>query len=352
MSKVYSAEELRTFTSCSMQYHLRYRLGLPWFEASPGAAYTTVARRTVQAFTSTLMTTGSLQAAGKTASAAITLGVDRVNRAFRRIRRVSIDLRFWTLSIVRTLVVYLNENMEFCVGHSIPVEVEITVPHVETFWVSANLTAIFKMKDGTMVAHLQDSPPTLLSKPAWDAFELGATIAASAAIEERVEHLVLPEGPLVVKANDLRDFQLVASNAMRGIASGAAYPSANAYTCAHCPYRTVCTASLASSDVVDHRPKLLKALEREHSTNLFYTDAVKQTDWLDSITPKKPLAFDRNFEVGSTVLDRASNRPIVKVPPDPIDQPAYGSIPSQPGQGAVRGGGSPLPPDDVEVVGD
>lgn len=352
MIKTYTTEELRTFAFCSMQHHLRYRLGLPWFEASSGVAYTTLLRKSVYGFSRSLMANGSLTASGRFAANIISDGVKKISRAFPKIRLHSKGARFWVAAAVRTLVAYVSKDFEYAIGYGIPVSTPISLPGTPPFQVSGIIDAAFMKKDHAMIAHLQESPKCLPARPSWDAFDFGVAVSSSYELEEDVQHLVVPGGPVPVRANDLRDFQLAATSVVRGIEAAVAIPQGNRTRCDTCPYVSVCSPSLSAGDAANRKDELVARINQTAEINEFARESIEELNWIDSVVPNTERQSENKIQISRTILDEATLRPILKVPPDPTDQPAYGSIPSRPGQGAETEGGTPPEPDDVEVLGE
>jgi len=268
-----SMAELLSFGYCSMQHHLRFRLGLPWFPGSAEAGVARVARRAVLEFMSLQKqgrdgSTFQRRMSGRSTIAIVNLGFEKLYEAF--------PTRAVTIEGARSPIMMAISSTKKIFVHPVDEMVGTNIPYIETVRqgdtvvsVKGFVDAVFYRKAGQLSEQIVVLTVISNQDPLED-------LVNYRGIREGFAHLCVRKGlkqasniPVFQKtlpvfvARDAKaprdeyegirprhstkahQFRTVVLEAAKGIGAGFAIPTGHPQRCTACPYGSVCTAKLA-----------------------------------------------------------------------------------------------------------
>ncbi len=267
-----SMEEVRTFMFCPMQYHLRYRLGFPWFEASMETGIATVIRQTHLTYFR-LESTGARDSLARTEQT-LAEGIRRLTAAYPA-RTASLITKQYEVAaaMLVTAELYVPGRDEVIAG-DLPVETWVQKGNKSNtkIRVTGTLDAVYNqfVKQPTRrvvgLTFVSSADPfedfvrfprlragfahSVLRKiePRYDVQVVHRTIPTVRAVWRQLNIMSRrPPVPEAVGPKDQKMFRVAVQNVQDGIDSGYALPAAEAKKCKHCPYDSVCDYGLASA---------------------------------------------------------------------------------------------------------
>jgi len=255
-------QALATAGFCSMQYHLRYRHGFPWFPASYEVAVAQSLRDAASHLLLARMGPPSQRKKGVLAAAAMfKRGFELATKLEHVTRTAVTDATTRTNGLLGLTVLdqqAIVHGRDRVVGVDLPYTVEVS----EDLKVSGTIDAVYEyMHESTAPAtvflthmNLDDPLEDLVN---WGNLKRGfalRTIADGSRYAMRVRFLEFGamhgKAPTKFSNPELSakdSFDALATNVSKLISSGAAVPTMAPEKCAHCPYKSVCSPLLASS---------------------------------------------------------------------------------------------------------
>jgi hypothetical protein len=259
----YRLLELATYGYCSMQYHLRFGLKLPWVAASPEVAFAAVTRETVREYFRCLGVRELRQRARKNMEGVLDRGLDLIAKHFRNvaIRRRKFDL----ILAMRDAESVFHPGRDTPVGFD--VKTTVGVPSDETILVEGALDFVMWRHAGTPLetavgfsfVNLDDPLEDLVNiEPIKGGFGIMAMRSGHGydvmALHETIP-LMRPKKKFGTAKLRTAAFTSFVRAADRGIRNRAFIPQSSPTKCEHCPYRPVCSPSLAEATSLDWKPE-------------------------------------------------------------------------------------------------
>jgi hypothetical protein len=261
VARNYELVELATYAYCSMQFHLRFDLRLPWVAASAEAAFAMVAREATREYFRCVSVPSLRSRAQRNAVAVLNSGMTILSKAFPKAsvltRRIE---HFLAMAKVETLFVAGRDTP---IGFDIPAEVSVTAPTGpgETDVISVRGVLDFAFwknvalpdEHAVVISVVSDDDPLedfVNLESLRGAFAVQA-IRDGKHYDVRVEHKPLPLFDRTKRPKTLTSpqrhaaFGALVRAADRGITNRVFIPQASPTKCQHCPYAPVCSASMA-----------------------------------------------------------------------------------------------------------
>jgi len=256
--------EMLTYGYCPMQWHLRYRLGLPWFAASPEVFYSEAIRFAIRSWF-------RLQRSNLKAKSAMTKATNLIEGALDVIRQTWPNQEATIVSMHRegllallALPRHFGRDRDTLVAAPLSYSTSIVKGDVGVT-VQGEVDAIFVRHDHTpnriivpvTIVNSKDPQEDMVR---WSDVKQGfAHYAIRRGLERGydlpIRHMRYPivDREPTVKGTALQtnNFKKAALQVAKGMAAGYVMPTSNPAKCQHCPYNKVCSLSLIGKSQED-----------------------------------------------------------------------------------------------------
>lgn len=262
-TRKYELEQLSTYGYCSMQYHLRYNLGLPWAPVTAETGFALILREAFREFFRCLMTRTLKTGAVEHGLRVLLSGIEIFQRAYPRAMVVGRRGEYM-LAVSELLKDVFIQRRDTPIGYDIPATVHVELDEIAVngvldfaFWQMAG-----QATETAVVLTVVGKDDPLEDYVNFESLKVGFAMTAlreSHGHDVLVQHHELPvfkkgtPRKVTTLKQRLVSFEKLVRAIDRGIRNQVFIPQSSPEKCFHCPYKTVCSASLVDSKKLESK---------------------------------------------------------------------------------------------------
>ena len=263
-ARKYELGRLVTYAYCSMQYHLRYDLKLPWGPVTAEAGFAIVLRESFREFFRCLTVPALRLRANEYGRSVMNSGMDIFSRSFPKAMTVHRRGEYATAvgAFIDTVYVFHRDR---AIGFDIPRTVHVESGD-DTISVDGTLDFAFWQMAGqatesavavTIVGKDDPLEDLVNLEPLRIGFAISSVLDGKSH-DVMAQHKSFPVFDRKItrpgtSRQRLLAFERTVRAIDRGIVNRVFIPQSSPEKCAHCPFKTVCNASLVDEDQISTR---------------------------------------------------------------------------------------------------
>jgi len=267
-------EEVRTFAFCSMQYHLRYRLGLPWFETSHKAGLAVVIRQSLLEYFRLESRNVDRKKSLTSSEAVLEDGIRRLIAEHPQRTSMFLTKKVEISAAMLTIASLYSPGRDEMIAADLPVAIAAGKGN-EAVTIRGNVDAIYyqnvrtqyhrvvaltfvstedPFEDFLRYQRIREGFAHMVLRKVEPKYYIPVMHKSVPVIKQVHKQLQIAKGPIRLEAANPEDGRLLRSVLLQvkaGIESGYAIPTAESGKCGHCPYKQVCSFELAHAKTDD-----------------------------------------------------------------------------------------------------